>query len=477
MSTTNTTTPAEPGANPTYSSGDIAWILTSTALVWLMIPGVGYLYSGLAQRKNALSLIMLSVLSIAVVSFQWFLVGFSLTFSKTSNNPIIGNFDNALLRGVLGQPSIGSARVPDLVFCIYQMMFAAITPALAIGAAAERARILPMVVFIFFWSCFVYDFIAYWTWNSNGWSYKLGGLDFAGGTPVHIASGAAGLAYALFIGKRQGHGVEKYRPHNMTNVLLGTVLIWFGWFGFNGGSALGSTMRAAMAFLVTNLSACVGAITWVALDFRSERKYSALGFCSGAVAGLVTITPASGFVGPGPSIVFGVVGAAACNLVVKYKHRFAVDDALDVFALHGIGGIVGDLLTGIFAEKYVAGLDGTEIAGGWLDRNFIQLAYQLADATSGFAWSFVVTYVILFIMNRIPGLSLRIDPDKEGDGIDVAELGEHAYHYYHEITMVNEHGEQRTVLEEIKEPHLRNMSVNHTSASNGEIKSEKENGG
>jgi len=441
-----------PTTQPTYDAGDIAWVLASTALVWIMIPGVGYFYSGMSRSKNALSLIMLSVLSVAIVSFQWFFWGYSLAFSKTSTNPYIGDLTNAFLRDVNVAPSMGNAKIPDIVFCIYQCMFAAITPALAIGAAAERARLLPMIIFIFIWATVVYDPIAYWTWNVSGWSAKLGGLDFAGGTPVHISSGAASLAYALILGKRQGHGVEEFKPHNMANVVLGTALLWFGWFGFNGGSALAGNIRAGMACVVTNLAASVGGLTWMMIDYRLERKFSALGFCSGAVVGLVAITPGSGFVGPAASVAFGFIGSIICNFACKLKHAFDFDDALDVFAVHGVGGFVGDFLTGIFAESYIAGLDGTTVInGGWLNGNFIQVAYQLADGTAGMAYSFGVTYFILFIMDKIPGLSLRVDAETEIRGLDAGEIGELAYYHVDKIVVVDPKTHEAKLIEQVKE--------------------------
>ncbi|KAI9480950.1 MAG: ammonium transporter AmtB-like domain-containing protein [Benjaminiella poitrasii] len=445
----------EPAASaPTYNSGDIAWVLTCTALVWLMIPGVGYFYSGMARRKNALSLIMCCVLSLVVVSVQWFIWGYSLTFSKTATNGFIGNVENAFLRGVLGEPSIGSAGVPDLVFCVFQCMFAALTPALAIGSAAERARLLPMVIFIFIWSTLVYDVVASWAWNISGWSAKLGAIDYAGGTPVHITSGFASLAYALILGRREGHDSKKeeFKPHNMSNVVLGTALLWFGWFGFNGGSGLAGNLRAAMACVVTNLAASVGAITWMIIDYRVERKFSALGFCSGAVAGLVAITPGSGFVGPAPAVAIGFLGACFCNLAVHLKRWLRYDDVADVFAVHGVGGYIGSLLTGIFAEAYIANLDGaTVIAGGWMNHHWAQLGYQLAEATAGAAWSFVVTYLILFIMNKIPGLSLRVDREAELQGLDVAEIGEIAYYHVDKIVGVNQNtGEEKIMKEEVE---------------------------
>ena len=239
----------------------------------------------------------------------------------------------------------------------------------------------------------------------------------------------------------------------MSNVVLGTAFLWFGWFGFNGGSALAGNMRAAMACVVTNLAAAVGAITWLVMDYRIERKFSALGFCSGAVAGLVAITPASGFVGPGPAVAIGFVGGVCCNLAVHLKRLLKFDDAVDVFAVHGVGGYVGSILTGLFAEQYIAGLDGvTEIDGGWMNHNWIQLGYQLADATAGAAWSFCITYIILFVMDHIPGLSLRVDPEVELQGLDAAEIGEMAYYHVDKIVTVDpQSGEQKIVSEQVRE--------------------------
>ncbi|KIH92049.1 ammonium transporter MEP2 [Sporothrix brasiliensis 5110] len=425
-----------------YSSGDFAWIMTSAALVLLMIPGVGFFYSGLARRKSALSLIWLSMMSIAVVSFQWFFWGYSLTFSHTGSS-FIGDLSNFGLMKTLGQPSVGSTKIPDILFCLYQGMFAAITPALAIGAAADRGRMLPCIVFIFVWATIVYDPIAYWTWNANGWTFKLGGLDFAGGTPVHISSGAAALAYSLMLGKRTGYDKNQglpYRPHNVTHVVLGTVFLWVGWFGFNGGSALGANMRAVMACVVTNLAASVAGITWCLLDYRLEKKWSTVGFCSGAIAGLVAITPASGFVPAWSAVIYGVVGAIVCNFATKLKFFLGIDDGLDIFAEHAVGGMAGNILTAFFAADYIAHLDGfTVIPGGWLNHNWIQLGYQLADCVSGFAYSFGMTCIILFLMNLVPGLSLRVTAEEEELGLDDAQLGEFAYDYVELARTPSEH--------------------------------------
>jgi len=434
----------------TLQSGDAAWILTSTALVMIMIPGVGYFYSGLARSKNALSLIMLSMLSLAVVSFQWWLWGYSLAFNGHAGK-FIGNLENAFFMNVGGDTSTTATGLTSILFAVYQGMFAAITPALAIGSAAERGRILPAIVFVFIWSTIVYDPIACWTWNPNGWAYILGVLDFAGGTPVHISSGAAALAYCLMVGKRHGHGTDEFKPHNVANVVLGTVFLWFGWFGFNGGSAGNASARAAMASFVTNLAAAVGGITWMLLDYRLERKLSVVGFCSGAVSGLVAITPGSGFVSPPSAVAFGVAAGICCNMAVKLKHIFDFDDALDVFAVHGVGGLTGNILTGIFAQNRIVELDpmAVPIDGGWLDGNWIQVPRQLADSAAGMSYSFVVTCLILFIMDKIPGLAIRADHETETRGLDEAELGELAYYHVDRLITVNTRtGETKSIKEE-----------------------------
>ncbi|KAG1860915.1 ammonium transporter AmtB-like domain-containing protein [Suillus subluteus] len=414
-----------------FNEGDIAWTLASTALVWIMIPGVGFFYSGLLRRKNALNMIYLSMMTIGVVSFQWFFWGYSLAFSETAS-PYIGNLKYFALQNVLDQPSIGSERVPAIVFCVFQLMFAAITPMIAIGAVAERSRLGPLVAFVFAWSTLVYDPIACWTWNTQGWSYVLGGLDFAGGTPVHISSGTAALAISLYLGKRRGYGTERlaYKPHNTTYVILGTVFLWFGWFGFNGGSALSANLRATEACIVTNLAASVGGLTWMFWDYRLERKWSVVGFCSGAISGLVAITPGSGFVGAPAAVLFGFMAGTVCNFATQLKFIFKFDDTLDIFASHAIGGIVGNILTGLFAQSSIAGADGiTVIPGGWLDHNYRQLGIQLADSVSGLSYSFVMTTIILWIMHYIPGLRLRCDEETEILGVDDAEMGEFAYDY------------------------------------------------
>ncbi|ESK88950.1 ammonium transporter [Moniliophthora roreri MCA 2997] len=418
------------GETFTYQPGDIAWILASTALVWIMIPGLGFFYSGLLRRKNALSMMWMSVCILAVVSFQWFFWGYSLAFGPGSS--FIGNLEFFGMMKTYADPSAGSNRIPAIVFCVYQLMFAAITPMIALGAVSERGRLGPVLVFAFVWATLVYDPIACWTWNPDGWSFTLGGLDFAGGSPVHISSGTAALAISIYLGKRRGYGTDRlaYKPNNTSYVILGTVFLWFGWFGFNGGSALSANLRAAMACFVTNLAAAVGGLTWMLWDYRIERKWSAVGFCSGAIAGLVAITPGSGFVGAPAAVLFGFMAGTVCNFATQLKFIFKYDDTLDIFASHGIGGIVGNVLTGLFAEKGIAALDGvTVIGGGWLDRNFIQLGYQLADSAAAFGYSFVMTTIILWLMHFIPFLRLRGSEDAEIVGLDEYDMGEFAYDY------------------------------------------------
>ncbi|GAA95425.1 uncharacterized protein L969DRAFT_614781 [Mixia osmundae IAM 14324] len=414
-----------------YNAGDFAWVLTSTALVMIMTPGLGFFYSGLLRRKNALSMIWASMVVFATVSFQWFFWGYSLTFSPTGSK-FIGNLDNFGLMNVLLDESAGSTRIPALLYCIYQLMFAAITPMIAVGAMAERGRLGPIMVFTFVWATLVYDPIACWTWAPNGWAYILPALDFAGGGPVHMSSGTAALAYSIWIGKRRGYGTERlaYKPHNVSHVVLGTVFLWFGWFGFNGGSALSANLRATQAAIVTNNAAAVGGLTWMLLDWRLERKWSAVGFCSGAICGLVGITPASGYVGTPASLAIGVITAACCNWATKLKFIFGYDDALDIFAAHGIGGMVGNLLTGLFADSRVVSFDGASVIdGGWINHHYIQLAYQLADCAAIMGYAFAMTMLILVVMDYIPGLSLRASEEAEIIGVDEAEMGEVAYDY------------------------------------------------
>ncbi|RKP23534.1 ammonium transporter AmtB-like domain-containing protein [Syncephalis pseudoplumigaleata] len=425
MADTSTDTPAY-----SLNGGDIAWVLTSTALVFLMCAGLGFFYSGLARAKHALSLMFLMMLSISIVSVQWYFWGYSLAFSETGTSGFVGDLRHIVMRDVGMEPHPNAKTIPGIVFFLFQCMFAAITPALAFGSTAERMKIMPAIIFLFIWSTLVYDIVTNWVWGPHGWLLKLGVMDYAGGTPVHIASGVAAVAYAMVLGKRSDYNDTDSAAHNVSFVYLGTALLWFGWMGFNGGSALAANTRGIQAIVNSHLSACVGGIIWVALDYRHARKLSMIGFCTGAVAGLATVTPACGFVSSSSSLVFGFLGAIVCNVAITYKQKFGFDDALDVFAVHYIGGLLGLVLTGVFAQQSIMALSAAPgdvvPLGGWLDGNWIQVPIQLAAIAAVSVWSFVVTYAILIFMSKI-GLRLRMDEDEVAIGTDLAQLGETAY--------------------------------------------------
>ncbi|TXT07168.1 hypothetical protein VHUM_03338 [Vanrija humicola] len=420
------------GETSVYDPGDIAWVLTCAALIILMLPGLGYLYSGLSRRKNALQLLFLSMVSLAIVSFQWFFIGYSLVFSETGGK-FFGDGRNVGFRRVLERPVPESnGRLPEIVFATYQMMFANLVPAVLLGAAAERSRTLPAMIFIFCWTTLVYDMLAHWIWSVNGWANAWGVLDYAGGVPVEVASGVGGLAYSYFIGKRRGYGTERvmFKPSNVSSITLGTVLLWVGWMGFNGGSCFAASLKAAMAVFVTNLAGSVGAITWLIMDYRLERKWSMVGFCTGAIAGLVAITPAAGFVGAPAGALIGLVSAIVSNLATRLKSSMRVDDPMDIFAVHALAGVVGCLMTGIFAQSSVAANDGyADIPGGWLNGHWVQFGKQVAWVAVGFAWTFVVTILIMFFINLIPGCKFRASEEAEIVGMDEVEHDEYIADY------------------------------------------------
>lgn len=334
------------------------------------------------------------------------------------------------------KPAFPGQTIPASAFMIFQAMFAAITPALAFGSAAERMSLGPAILFIFVWTTLVYDVITNWLWNANGWLATLGCIDYAGGIPVHISSGLAAVAYAMVLGKRRDYHENVNTPHNVSFVFLGLALMWFGWFAFNAGSALAANARSVNSLVATHLSACTAAVVWVLLDYRQTRKWSIIGLCTGAVAGLATITPGSGYVSPSSSLAFGVIGSMVCYVAIHYKHKMGIDDCLDVFGVHYVGGLVGLILTGVFAQQSVIALgypEGTSTdimpKGGWLDGNWMQVPYQLAGILAVSAWSFVVTYIILIVINAIPTLYLRLADEDEVIGTDWAEMGERAYGY------------------------------------------------
>jgi Amt family ammonium transporter len=398
-------------------TGDTAWLLVSSALVLLMTPALALFYGGMVRRKNVLSTIMHSVAAIPILSVKWALFGYSLAFGPSWRG-LIGDLSYAGLSGLSSQVH---GTVPALAFVAFQMMFAVITPALISGAFAERISFRAYVAFILAWSTFVYDPVAHWVWNENGWLFKLGALDFAGGTVVHLTAGASALVCALVIGPRIGYPRHRPVPHDLTMTLVGAGLLWFGWFGFNGGSALASGQLASLAFMTTHLGAAGGALGWLAVEWWHRGKPTALGVASGLVAGLVAITPAAGFVSANAAIALGFLAALVCYRAVLLKDRLGYDDSLDAFGVHGVGGLTGALLTGVFAQKALndAGADGL-LAG-----NARQLGVQaLACAVTG-VYALGMTYVILKGVDAT--LGLRVSEGDEREGLDATQHGEDAY--------------------------------------------------
>ena len=404
------------------NSGDTAWVLASSALVFIMIPGLAFFYGGLVRRKNAVATIMQSFIAIAVGGVVWVLWGYSLAFGPDVAG-FIGNLDYIGLRGVSAEEAGPySDAIPHQAFMIFQMMFAIITPALITGAFAERMKFSSLVIFIVAWSTIVYSPLAHWVWAEGGWLglNGWGALDFAGGSVVHINSGVAALAAALFMGRRLKYGEEPMEPHNIPFVVLGASLLWFGWFGFNAGSALTAGGNATSAFVVTNTAGCVAALTWVGLDWLFNGRASVVGAATGAVAGLATITPASGFVGPMPAVLIGMGGAAICYMAIKFRHKIKLDDSLDVWAVHGVGGTWGMLATGLFVG--VGFMSISELVD--LSRGE-QILRQLAAIGASWGWAFVMTMVILVVMKYTVGL--RVPEEEEQQGLDISQHGEEAY--------------------------------------------------
>jgi ammonium transporter, Amt family len=405
----------------TIDSGDTAWMLASTALVMIMLPGLALFYGGLVRRKNVLSTIMHSFFGLALVSVVWVIVGFSLAFGPDVNGwGLIGGLDYVGFNNVGLEPStVYGLTIPFLLFAAFQLMFAAITPALITGAFAERKRFGAFVVFTVLWSILVYSPIAHWVWSADGWLFKAGALDFAGGTVVHVSSGVSALIVAILIGKRALNG-DSREPHDVPMTVLGAGLLWFGWFGFNAGSALSAGGLAASAFVVTNTAAAAATITWVGASYLRTRKVSVVGAACGAVAGLVAITPASGFVTAGGALVIGLVAGGLCYSATLLRARSKVDDALDVFAVHGVGGAFGALATGVFATAAVQ-----EAYTGLIDGNVGQLATQLVAVGATIGYAVVATFVIIKVVDVI--LGIRVPSTQEEAGLDLAVHGEAAY--------------------------------------------------
>jgi Amt family ammonium transporter len=420
--------PAAPAAEPPMtkpgmvdvakiSAGDTAWMLSSTALVLLMtIPGLALFYSGMVRKKNVLATMAHSFATTCLVTIIWVVIGYSLAF--TPGSPYIGSLDRVLLNGMdflkeAGKVSVSeiAPTIPESVFVMFQMTFAIITPALITGAFAERMKFSALLIFISLWSLFVYAPVAHWVWEPSGWLAARGILDFAGGTVVHINAGVSGLVAAIIIGPRTGFGKEPMPPHNLVLTVIGACMLWVGWFGFNAGSAVAADGRAGMAMLVTQLATAVGALAWMFAEWIRRGKPSVLGMVSGAVAGLVAITPASGFVGITGALVIGAVAGVGCYWgATTLKSMLGYDDSLDVFGVHAIGGIVGALLTGVFAVKNIGGVESS-------------FGNQAFGVIVTIVYSAVMTGIILGIVNALVGL--RVTPDSERDGLDLEQHGEH----------------------------------------------------
>ena len=405
-----------------FDGADTAWLLLCATLVLMMtIPGLALFYGGMVRRKNVLSTLMQSFILVAVVSIQWVLFGYSLAFSPGS--PFVGALTWAGLSGVsAAQPYAAySATVPHQAYMIYQCMFAVITPALITGAIAERMSFKGFLVFSIMWVTLIYDPLAHWVWGVGGWIHEMGALDFAGGTVVHISSGVAALAAALMVGPRRGYRHEPMPPHNLTMTVTGAGLLWVGWFGFNAGSSLAADGLAVSAFVATHLGASAATLTWVAAEWWIGGKPTVLGAASGAVAGLVAITPASGYVGPGAAIVIGAVAGALCYSAVRMKSRFGYDDALDVVGVHAVGGIWGALATGLFASVLVNAAG----ANGLFYGNPRQLFVQATAVVASMAFSFIGSMVLLKVTDALVGL--RVMAESEQIGLDLSEHEEVAY--------------------------------------------------
>ncbi len=403
------------------NAGDTAFILASAGLVLLMTPGLALFYGGMVRSKNVLGTFMQSLVMISVVSIEWVLVGYSMSFGPDING-LIGNFSWIALNTVGSAPSSTYATtIPHNVFMIYQCMFAIITPALITGAIAERIRFSSFIVFSLLWTILVYNPVCHWIWGAGGWLAARGVLDFAGGLVVHLTSGAAALAAVLTMGPRYGYGKRQFAPHNLPMTIIGTGLLWFGWFGFNAGSALAANGIAATAFIATHLAGMTGLAMWITMEWIQHGKPTTLGAASGAVAGLATVTPAAGFVGPLSAMAIGVIAGFICYSAVNLKEKIGLDDSLDVVGIHGVGGVIGTICLGIFASKTV----NPGGANGLLAGNPAFLGTQLFGVLVVGVYAFVVSWILLKLVNSVMGL--RLNKEDEISGLDQSLHNENAY--------------------------------------------------
>ncbi len=404
-------------------AGDTAFVLICAALVMFMTPGLALFYGGMVRSKNVLGTIMQSFIIIGIISLEWILWGYSMAFGPDKLG-LIGGLEWFGLRGVSLSPHpVYAPTIPHQVFMIYQCMFAVITPALITGAFAERMRFGPFLLFSLLWATFVYNPLVHWMWSDGGWLSRLGALDFAGGVAVHLSSGVAALAAAMILGKRKGYGTEIMRPHNVPMTLLGAGILWFGWFGFNAGSALSAGTLAGSAFVGTHVAGTTGALGWIAMERKSGGKATTLGAASGAVAGLATITPAAGFVGPIFAALIGLIAGIVCYYGILAKNKFGYDDSLDVVGIHGVGGIIGLIAAGLFASKGV----NPGGANGLFFGSPSQLGTQCIAVLATIVYTFVVTCVLLKVVDKL--LGLRVPEDDERTGLDLSQHDETAYEF------------------------------------------------
>jgi ammonium transporter, Amt family len=407
-------------ATPGVKESDTAFIMICAALVLLMTPGLGLFYGGMVRHKNVLSTFQQSFVLMGAMAIQWVLIGYSLAFGSDTLGGFIGGLDYAFLNNVgLDPHPVYGPTIPHQLFMIYQCMFAVITPALISGAFAERIKFSGYLVFSLLWSTLVYSPVAHWVWG-GGWIGQMGALDFAGGLVVHLISGVAALVCCIVIGKRNGHGNVEMHPHNLTMTALGTGLLWFGWFGFNAGSALAANKSAVAAFVNTNIAGAAATVGWVALEWLLKGKGTVLGACSGAVAGLVVITPAAGFVAPMSALVMGLMATGFCYLAIMAKNKFGYDDSLDVVGIHGAGGLLGAVLTGVFAQ---AGI--TNDVNGLINGNAGQMIPQLISIVAAGGYSLVVTTILALAVHATIGL--RVSAEDEEIGLDLSQHGERGY--------------------------------------------------